>query len=803
MYDSELEYALKAARAAADLLRPGFHAGFKRDLDADAERTIQPILASRFSSYGYRGEELGLVSSPRDKEKHLWLVDPQDGTTAAENGYRGAAVSIALLRDGLPVLGVVYAYCAPDDLGDLFWWAEGLDAVHRNGTVVKRVWPKEPSDANTVLISRGADRNAEANAEVVAPMRFRTIPGIAYRLALVASGDGDVAVSLNSPTGWDVAGGHALLRGAGGDLFDGRGHPVIYDRSGSAAESPICYGGTRALVEPLLTRKWDKVLKQPAGPSAADLLVYLTPGQTIRDAGILSRAQGCMLGQLAGDALGSLVEFRPAEEITKRYPDGPRRLENGGTWNTIAGQPTDDSELALSLARSIVRSGRYDDEAAATAYSRWIDSHPFDVGRATDAALSAGSRALREQRQVASAARDAALNDTQANGALMRIAPLGIFGSFLPPVELFKLARIDAGLTHPHGICRAANGLFATAIAFAIRTGLGAAATYEYALSVGRSEAVARRVLEALQNAKERTPEDFIQHAGWVLIAFQNAFHQLLRARNLEDGIVNTVRLGGDTDTNAAIAGALLGAVHGREGVPRQWRDRVLTCRPIPVLPAVQNPRPAAYWPVDALELAESLLVKGLRVAGPDQDALDTNIEYPKNRVSTVEITINPPLIWDGIDRVEPRAHTLDSREGEIAQGLISFLPRLERIKLEKHQPVTELTTDGVFHITMPEPSKDLSDFFSFVFESFGLGPYSESPVRLWLAQPDFVERAQFPQLRIVLGWMQRGERWCDGFWDDILHDGSLIRVLRRVSSLVPDSRHFSSRPRRPPRKRG
>ena len=71
----------------------------------------------------------------------------------------------------------------------------------------------------------------------------------------------------------------------------------------------------------------------------------------------LSRAQGCLLGQLAGDALGSLVEFKSPEEIRRTYPDGVRELADGGTWNTIAGQPTDDSEMALLLARMLAERG--------------------------------------------------------------------------------------------------------------------------------------------------------------------------------------------------------------------------------------------------------------------------------------------------------------------------------------------------------------------------------------------------------------------------------------------------------------
>jgi len=74
---------------------------------------------------------------------------------------------------------------------------------------------------------------------------------------------------------------------------------------------------------------------------------------------------------------------------------------------------------------------------------------------------------------------------------------------------------------------------------------------------------------------------------------------------------VNTIMRGGDTDTNAAICGALLGAVYGRNAVPGQWIESLLKCRPAAGQPNVRHPRPECFWPVDALELAERLLESG------------------------------------------------------------------------------------------------------------------------------------------------------------------------------------------------
>lgn len=70
----------------------------------------------------------------------------------------------------------------------------------------------------------------------------------------------------------------------------------------------------------------------------------------------------------------------------------------------------------------------------------------------------------------------------------------------------------------------------------------------------------------------------------------------------------------GDTDTNAAIMGALLGSVYGVETIPQQWQDAVLNCRPDQSSPV---PRPRQFWPVDALTLASALLKLGMSNSHP------------------------------------------------------------------------------------------------------------------------------------------------------------------------------------------
>jgi len=326
----------------------------------------------------------------------------------------------------------------------------------------------------------------------------------------------------------------------------------------------------------------------------------------------LLRAQGCLVGLLVGDSLGSAVEFCSASYIASHHPDGVRELSDGGTYDTLAGQPTDDGELALALARSLIGRNHFDEEKVARAYVRWLLSEPFDQGGTISQALAAGVRAMETDGPVAEACRMRASTTSQANGALMRIAPLGIFGADEPQDDLVRWARVDAQLTHAHPACMDANAAYVVAIATAIADGGKPSQAYEAACSWAAAAPADESVRATLARAERELPEGFDgPKSGWVLIALQNAFHRLLHAESFEQALVDTVSCGGDTDTTAAICGGLLGAVHGIDAIPATWKAAVLTCRPKAGEPRVKQPRPVEYWPVDGLELAAKLLAAG------------------------------------------------------------------------------------------------------------------------------------------------------------------------------------------------
>lgn len=88
-------------------------------------------------------------------------------------------------------------------------------------------------------------------------------------------------------------------------------------------------------------------------------------------------------------------------------------------------------------------------------------------------------------------------------------------------------------------------------------------------------------------------------------LAFSYAVYELATGTDFEESLVRTIGRGGDTDTNAAIVGAVLGGVYGSEGIPQRWRDTVDTCTPGP---GTLRPRPEEYWPPANVEdMAASL----------------------------------------------------------------------------------------------------------------------------------------------------------------------------------------------------
>lgn len=240
-------------------VRPGGPRGVgdKADVDVEIEILLRTELLEVISA-DWWGEET--PHSLTDKAL-CWVVDPNDGTSDFLSGLKGSAISVGLLQNGQPVLGVVYAPVTPDGTPDCIAWAVGMDHLVRNGQpVIVDLSSQVLSAESNVMVSAAADRKPEINRVLCAPGYFRAMPSIAYRLARVAAGDGICGISLYPVSAHDVVAGHALLLGSKGVLIDESGHPIRYETDTQMARvSNRCFGGAISACLQLHKRDWNKV----------------------------------------------------------------------------------------------------------------------------------------------------------------------------------------------------------------------------------------------------------------------------------------------------------------------------------------------------------------------------------------------------------------------------------------------------------------------------------------------------------------------------------------------------------------
>jgi ADP-ribosyl-[dinitrogen reductase] hydrolase len=282
---------------------------------------------------------------------------------------------------------------------------------------------------------------------------------------------------------------------------------------------------------------------------------------------VRSRAVGSLLGLALGDALGAPFEFLRAGNV----PDPVPALEQ--PWLDLPpGSTTDDTAMARNLARSLADRGGLDPDDLVRRHLEWFATDPPDVGTLTRRVLkraaagedaTAAARAIWQERGPEVSA---------GNGSVMYCAPLGLAFANRPS-ELVELAPALSVLTHHDERCRTAVLAVTLAVAALVR-GQDRRAAAESALTavLGRDGG---EELEFLVEQLGRSRAIDGPDQGFCLFTAGAGLQALLRFDAFEPALRHVVGLGGDTDTNAAVAGALLGAFVGVDGLPDLWLQRL------------------------------------------------------------------------------------------------------------------------------------------------------------------------------------------------------------------------------------
>ncbi|HIC7209560.1 ADP-ribosylglycohydrolase family protein [Burkholderia stabilis] len=284
----------------------------------------------------------------------------------------------------------------------------------------------------------------------------------------------------------------------------------------------------------------------------------------------LSRLRGGLLGLLVGDALGVPYEFHDAESIPPPAaidmtpPHGFERAHDGvppGTWS-------DDGAQALALLDALLHDRDLNLDTFAGNLQDWFhrgaftpDGRVFDVGLQTQRAF----HALAAGKAPAGAGPDGERDN--GNGSLMRCFPVVMVAASRD--EAIRLACKQSLVTHGHVRSQLCCALYCLT-ALGIVEGLSAPDAVRAAEDdlLARYERTNDEIeLKVVLDGRFDAP----QGSGYVVDSFWSSIHCLLSTGSYEDCVKRAIALGNDTDTTAAIAGSLAGALYGERALPERW----------------------------------------------------------------------------------------------------------------------------------------------------------------------------------------------------------------------------------------
>jgi len=283
----------------------------------------------------------------------------------------------------------------------------------------------------------------------------------------------------------------------------------------------------------------------------------------------VSRARGALLGLVVGNQLGVPTEqLGTAQAIREAFPQGVRDLHPAPEGSPF----DDDAAMTLLLAQSLVERGDLDAADVAGRWVKWLNVDGRGVGLTTQRALrliERGVEPFEAGRQAHSGGGASA-----SNGAVMRCIPVAL--RYHDNVDkLIRVSTQQAAITHADERCTWG----AAAVNLAARELLHGNQHFVEEVLHRLQGAAPRVLIEAVRRVpweqESGLPVAVPNEFGYVVHCVEIAFWCAVHRPSLEEALVFLVEAGGDTDTNAAVAGALLGARDGETGIPPRWLDQL------------------------------------------------------------------------------------------------------------------------------------------------------------------------------------------------------------------------------------
>jgi ADP-ribosylglycohydrolase len=252
-----------------------------------------------------------------------------------------------------------------------------------------------------------------------------------------------------------------------------------------------------------------------------------------------------------------------------------------GTHNQPAGTWSDDTSLSLALADSLSRG--FDLADIARNFIRWRDEGAFtahgdvfDIGISTSKAINRLISGITPEKAGCSGVNE------NGNGSLMRIAPLVFYLDDKPHAERFQITKAVSSITHAHEwsvvacliyleyLLKILNGEDKRDAYFNLKADFKL--YYPPSIVMYISSAALVKFNRILEMDISDLPEQEIKSGGFVIDTLEAALWCFLTTETYTDAVLKAVNLGGDTDTTAAVTGALAGLAYGLDAIPADWR---------------------------------------------------------------------------------------------------------------------------------------------------------------------------------------------------------------------------------------
>lgn len=279
----------------------------------------------------------------------------------------------------------------------------------------------------------------------------------------------------------------------------------------------------------------------------------------VTDKILKDRFEGCLLGLAVGDALGGLFEAQSSNAIRARISTVEQLIAypQEEIWHT------DDTQMAIGVAEALIERGEIIEETLCRAFtSNYVPSRGY--GRGARAVLDA----MEEGRDYRKVAEELFPGGSLGNGAAMRVAPVGLLFRE-DPVRLWEQARLSALPTHRHPLGVEGGQLLALAVALCSRMEQFDRNSFFSELLARCESAEYRSKLEVASLAQAADDLAVLGNEIEALHSVPTAIASFaLAPESFESAISSVIFLGGDTDTLAAMAGALSGAYLGASRLP-------------------------------------------------------------------------------------------------------------------------------------------------------------------------------------------------------------------------------------------